>query len=175
MRAIWHARLGDSVAHPEIEHLLGLLNEGYNRAAWHGPNLRGAIRGVSAREAALRPRPGRHNIREIVIHDAYWKYTVRRRLLGEKGGSFSLPGSNWFARPGDHGEKAWRADLALLEKEHRLLKDVVSSLPLEVLDRPARGSKTFPRRLVAGIAFHDVYHAGQIQLIRKLIKAGKAR
>jgi hypothetical protein len=175
MLASWPACSGDSVPHPEIKHLLGLLDEGYNRAAWHGPNLRAAIRGVSAREAALRPGPGRHNIWEIVVHAAYWKYTVRRRLLGEKRGSFSIPGSNWFARPEDRSEKAWRADVALLEKEHRLLKEVVSSLPPEELDRPARGSKTFPLRLVAGIAFHDVYHAGQIQLIRRLIEARKAR
>src|SRR5713101_8707856 len=64
--------------HPEIEHLLGLLDEAYRRAAWHGPNLRGSIRGLTAREAAWRPKAGRHNIWEIVAHTAYWKYAVRR-------------------------------------------------------------------------------------------------
>jgi uncharacterized damage-inducible protein DinB len=162
------------VAHPEIDHLLGLLDEAYDRAAWHGPNLRGSIRGVTAREAAMTPKAGRHNIWEIVVHAAYWKYTVRRRLLGEKRGSFSLPGSNWFVRPVDRGEAAWRADVALLEREHRQLKETVLSVRPETLDRPARGSKTAPRRLIAGIAFHDVYHAGQIQLIKKLIGTAKS-
>jgi hypothetical protein len=119
--------LGEAVAHPEIGHFLGMLDEAYDHAAWHGPNLRGSVRGVTAREAALPPRPGRHNIGEIVVHAAYWKYTVRRRLTGEKRGSFSLTGSNWFKRPMDRTEKAWRADLALLEKEHRQLREVVSS------------------------------------------------
>lgn len=163
------------MTHPEIEPLLGLLDEGYNRAAWHGPNLRGSIRGVTAREAALRPKSGRHNIWEIVVHAAYWKYTVRRRLLGEKRGSFSLPGSNWFSRPADRSEKAWRADVALLEREHRRLREAVSEVRPEDLDKPARGSRTKVRRLIAGIAFHDVYHAGQIQLIKKLLKAEKPR
>jgi hypothetical protein len=163
------------MAHPEIEHLLGMLDEAYNRAAWHGPNLRGSIRGLTAREAAKSPRAGRHNIWEIVIHAAYWKYTVRRRLLGEKRGSFFLPGSNWFVRPVDRSEKAWRMDVALLEKEHQRLKEAVSSLRPESLDRPARGSKTVSRRLIAGSAFHDVYHAGQIQLIKKLMKTPKSR
>ena len=163
------------MAHPEIEHLLGLLDEAYNRAAWHGPNLRGSIRGLTAREAALSPSAGRHNIWEIVLHAAYWKYTVRRRLLGEKRGSFSLPGSNWFVRPMDRSEKAWRADVSLLEREHQRLKEAVSSLLPENLDRAARGSKTLVRRLIAGIAFHDVYHAGQIQLIKKLLKTGRSR
>ena len=163
------------MAHPEIEHLLGLLDEAYSRAAWHGPNLRGSLRGLTVREAAWRPKAGRHNIWEIVAHAAYWKYVVRRRLVGEKRGSFSLHGSNWFARPVDRSEKSWRTDLSLLDGEHQRLREAVSSLEPETLDRPARGSKTAARRLIAGIAFHDIYHAGQIQLIKKLLRAGNSR
>ena len=163
------------MAHPEIEHLLGLLDEAYSRAAWHGPNLRGSLRGLTDREAAWRPKTRRHNIWEIVAHAAYWKYAVRRRLTGEKRGSFSLHGSNWFARPIDRSEKAWRDDLGLLDAEQRRLKEAVSSFEPENLDRPARGSKTVARRLIAGIALHDVYHAGQIQLIKKLMRTGKSR
>jgi DinB superfamily len=162
------------MARAEIENLLGLLDEGYRRAAWHGPNLRGSIRGLTARGAAQRPRAGRHNIWEIVVHAAYWKYAVRRRLVGEKRGSFSLRGSNWFDRPIDRSEKAWRADVALLDAEHQKLREVVSTLPPEELDHPAHGSRTLVRRLIAGIAFHDVYHAGQIQLIKKLLRAAKS-
>jgi len=169
------AALGEAMARAEIDHLLGLLAEGCSRAAWHGPNLRGSIRGVTAREAAQRPKVGRHNIWEIVVHAAYWKYAVRRRLLGEKRGSFSLRGSNWFHRPSDRSEKAWRADLALLDEEHQRLREVVLTLKPEDLDHPARGSRTLVRRLIAGIAFHDVYHAGQIQLIKKLLRAEKSR
>jgi hypothetical protein len=156
---------------PEIEHVLGLLDEGYNRAAWHGPNLRG----VTAREAALPPKAGRHTIWEIVVHAAYWKYVVRRRLSGERRGSFSVPGSNWFDLPIDRSEKAWRAAVALLDREHQLLREAVSSFMPQDLDRSSRGSKSFARRLIAGNAFHDVYHAGQIQLIKKLLKAKPTR
>jgi len=163
------------VAHGEIEHLLSLLDEAYNRAAWHGPNLRGSIRGLTAREAALRPGTGRHNIWEIVVHAAYWKYRVRARLLGEKRGSFALPGSNWFERPIDRSEKAWRADVNLLEKEHRQLRAAVSSCSPGGLDRPAPGSRNPARRLIAGITLHDVYHAGQIQLLKKLLKNQRSR
>ena len=161
--------------HPEIEHLLALLDEAYKGPAWHGPNLRGSIRGLTAGEAAWRPKTGRHNIWEIVVHAAYWKYTVTRRLLGEKRGSFSLPGSNWFVRPADRSEKAWRTDVVLLDREHQRLREAVAELQPESLDRPARGSKTLTRRLIAGIALHDVYHAGQIQLLKRLLKAQKSR
>jgi hypothetical protein len=158
------------VAQPKIDHFLLLLDEAYTRAAWHGPNLRGSIRGLTPREAAWRVRPGRHNIWEIVVHTAYWKYTVWRRLVGEKRGSFSLPGSNWFTRPVDCTDKAWMSDRVLLDEEHRRLRAAVAAFRPEDLDRSARGSKSTAQRLINGIALHDVYHAGQIQLIKRLLK-----
>jgi DinB superfamily len=159
----------------EIESLLRAIDEAYDHAAWHGPNLRGSIRGVTARQAAVRLARGRHNIWEIVVHAAYWKYVVRRRLSGEKRGSFSIRGSNWFDRPVDRNEAAWRADVALLEAEHRKLRQLVAAFSPEDLDRSARGSRSAPRRLIAGIAFHDVYHAGQIQLLKRLLRKTGAR
>ena len=163
------------MAQREISNLLGLLDEAYERAAWHGPNLRGSIRGVATREAAARPKSGRHSIWEIVVHAAYWKYAVRRRLTGEKRGAFPLKGSNWFDRSIDRSERAWQADVALLNEEHRKLREAVSAFPPEDLDRRSRGSRTVARRLIAGVAFHDVYHAGQIQLIKKLLRTAKSR
>ena len=169
------AILEESLGHRDIDHLLDLLDEAYRLAAWHGPNLRGSVRGVTAREAAFSPKAGRHNIWEIVVHAAYWKYTVRRRLTGEKRGSFSVQGSNWFATPKNRSEKAWRADIALLDREHKLLRKCVSSFEPQNLDRRSHGSKTFARRMITGIALHDVYHAGQIQLIKKLLRGEKSR
>jgi DinB superfamily len=146
------------------ELVLALLDEGYSRKTWHGPNLRQSLKGVSARQAAWRPAPGRHNIWELVLHSAYWKYAVRRRIEGGKRGSFALQGSNFFARPekGKATEAAWRADLALLEGEHKVLEEAIR----RVLKTP-RAKKLLPA--LYGIAFHDVYHAGQIRLLRRLM------
>jgi hypothetical protein len=146
--------------------LLDILDQGYKRKAWHGPTLRQSLRGVSAKAAAWRPAPGRHNIWEIAVHAAYWKYVVRRRLRGEKRGSFVLKGSNWFERPLELSEKAWRADLALLEAEHQALR-------LALADYLAGKTRKVPARLIFGVAFHDVYHAGQIRLLRRL-QAGES-
>jgi hypothetical protein len=146
------------------ELVLALLDEGYSRKTWHGPNLRQSLKGVSASQAARRPAPGRHNIWELALHSAYWKYAVRRRIEGGKRGSFVLKGSNFFTRPeeGKDTEAAWREDLALLEREHRALEAAIR----RVL-KTSRTKKLLPS--LYGIAFHDVYHAGQIRLLRRLI------
>jgi hypothetical protein len=141
--------------------LLTTLDQAYERQAWHGPNLRKSLRGVSAKAAAWRPALGRHNIWEIAVHAAYWKYSVRRRLCGEKRGSFALEGSSWFKRPVALSEKAWRADLELLEAEHRKLRAAVVAYL-------AGKTRPLPAWHIFGVGFHDVYHAGQIRLLRRL-------
>ena len=154
---------------PEINLLLRIIDESYEKKAWHGPNLRGSIRGVEIKEAAWRPGPGRHNIWEIVVHATYWKYAVRRRMLGEKRGSFPLKGSNWFARPTALIEESWREDLALLEDMHRRMREAVTGLSPKDLQKIPGGSKVSNASIIYGIALHDVYHAGQIQLLKRLV------
>lgn len=109
---------------------------------------------------------------EIVVHAAYWKYAVRRRLTGEARGSFPLKGSNWFRRPADETDNGWRSDVALLDRMHRSLRDAVATLSPEELRRTPRGSQVSNFALLSGIAAHDVYHAGQIQLLKRLSEAG---
>jgi hypothetical protein len=159
--------------------LLRILDEAYEKKAWHGPNLKGTLRGVTVSEAVWRPAPDRHNVWEIALHAAYWKYAGWRRLTGEKRGAFPVDGSNWFVRPepspGRRGrevatEKAWRADLALLDREHRRLRAAVEKIPANRLSSLSRGSKHRIDTLVYGIAAHDVYHAGQIQLVKRLFR-----
>ncbi len=151
-----------------IELILRLLDQAYDHKAWHGPTLRGALRGVKAQAAAWRPGTARHNIWEIAVHAAYWKYTVLRRIAGLPQGSFPLTGSNWFERPTQLSEAAWKQDLQLLQQTHRKLRAAVETLHDKELDHTPRGSKTVLMDLLLGIASHDLYHAGQIQLLKRL-------
>ncbi len=156
-----------------IPALLAVLDRAYDRPSWHGANLRGALRGVPVDQASRRPRPSRHNVWELVVHAAYWKYAVRRRLRCEPRGSFPLAGSNWFIRPdGEHSTAAaWRRDLLLLDEMHQALRQSVAALTCADLSesRGGRGKVTV-FDIVAGIAAHDVYHAGQIQLLKRLVR-----
>ena len=150
--------------HPALSAFVEAFDRAYDLSSWHGPNLRGSLRGVTAADALWRPKPGAHNIWELAIHAAYWKYVVRRKLAGLARGSFGLKGSNWIASPDAPDARAWKDVLALLEREHRELREVIAGLS----DADLRDAKK--RRLLAGVAAHDLYHAGQIRLVRRLMR-----
>jgi hypothetical protein len=145
-----------------LELLLANLDAAYDTRGWHGTTLRGSLRGLKPADVYWRPPKARHNIWELVAHAAYWKYAVRRRLTAEKRGSFSIKGSNWFESPSRGGEDTWRDAVETLDVEHHRLRDVIESLDDAALnDR----KKT---RMIYGVAAHDAYHTGQIQLIKRL-------
>ncbi|MBI4428129.1 MAG: DinB family protein [Ignavibacteriales bacterium] len=154
----------------ELSLLTQIVEEGYSRKTWHGPNLRGAVRGLTVQEASWRLSAKRHNIWEIVVHCAYWKYIVRRRILAEKKGSFPLKGSNWFHRPEHRTESAWKQDVKLLGQMHVLLTQAIAHLQSSDLQKKPQGSEWTIRSTLYGIAMHDVYHAGQVQLLKRLMR-----
>jgi hypothetical protein len=102
------------------------------------------------------------------VHCAYWKYTVVRRITGAAKGSFALSGSNFFQRPEDPTTAALKADIALLKRYHEELMETVSKMSAADLNKVAKGSTVSNRDAVIGIAAHDLYHAGQIQLIKRM-------
>lgn len=157
----------------QISLLLSIIDEAFEKKAWHGPNLRGALKGVTAEEALWRPARDRHNIWELVIHAAYWKYAVRRRILGEKRGAFPIKGSNWIARSSAGQDADWKKDLKLLNDTHAAMREVIAGLSPEELGLVPPGSKVSNLRTIYGIAAHDLYHAGQIQLLKRLQESQK--
>lgn len=151
--------------------LLHQLDTAFDTKAWHGPTLKGVLRGVDESLASWRPATDRHTIWELTIHCAYWKYAVLRKITGEKKGSFPLDGSNWFVRPDQRAD--WVSERKVLTEIHSQLRSLVLNLSASNLDTKPDGSKYTFTELIAGVAAHDLYHAGQIQLMKRL--AGEAK
>jgi hypothetical protein len=158
-------------AAPDLRQLLFLIDTAYDHVSWHGPNLRGSLRGMTPSLAAWRPGAGRHNIWELIVHAAYWKYVAWRRLTGAKRGSFPLTGSNFIARPVTATKSALQEDLNLLDEMHRVLRDAAADVPVAELDRGSAQRGVTKRALLTGVAAHDLYHAGQIQLLKRMANA----
>ena len=153
-----------------IKLLLEQLDQAYYAKAWHGTTLKGSLRGLGPDEALWRPGKKRHNIWEIVLHCAYWKYAVRRRMTGEKQGSFPYKGSDWIQLPEIQDKQSWKGTVSLLHDMHLLLRETVASLPPSKLEYVPTNAKIPNMMTILGIASHDLYHTGQIQLIKKLMK-----
>lgn len=141
----------------EKTELSRILDEGYGPGAWHGPDLKAALADVGPDLAFWRPAPGRHNIAEIALHHAYCARSVRGQLSGAPPEPFVLEGEDWFALTGESG-LSWPEIQAVVEKEQsRLAEAVANAQP----DEERFG-------LVLGITGHAIYHAGQVQLLKRL-------
>ncbi len=150
--------------------LIELLDQAFEKAAWHGPNLRGSVRGLKLDELLWKPAPKRHCVWDIILHTAYWKYIVYRKLTGAERGSFPRKPSNWPSLPDRPDKKSWDDDLSLLRAQHALLRNAVSDFPQSKLNQSAPKSKYRYVQFIYGAASHDLYHAGQIQLLKRLRK-----
>ena len=170
MSPIPKRRTPASGANPPASLLVRVLRENLEGGAWHGPSVRQALRDVDARAARWRPGPGRHNVWEIVLHLAYTRHRVIGRLTGRPYAHFprSLEAPWWPSVPVLGGDTEWTADVNLLRELHERLIETVERLPASRLATRRRGRKDTLAMETLGVATHDAYHAGQMQLIRRI-------
>ena len=76
-----------------------------------------------------------------------------------------LEGDDWFALP-DQTSLAWAEIEAAAGTEQRRLAAVVADIGKGRVQSPLAEAERFD--LVLGITCHGVYHAGQVQLIKRL-------
>lgn len=142
-----------------------VLNEGYGPGAWHGSDLKAALADVTPILAFRRPAPGRHNIAEIALHHAYCTRAVRAQLSGAATEPFVMEGDDWFELP-DQKALTWTTIQATVDAEQGRLATVVADIDAGKAQSPLTDAERF--NLTLGITCHAVYHAGQIQLIKRL-------
>jgi uncharacterized damage-inducible protein DinB len=151
---------------------LRLLDPPAGQRPWYGgASALGALRGVDHVQAMWRPYPGRHTIWELALHIAYWNYGVRRRLdESVPRGAFPRTPANWPRMPLIPNPGAWKRDRALLRSEHEALVEVVRSFDPRRLDEKRGESDYRYVDLILGVVTHDIYHTGQIQLMKRLYR-----
>ena len=145
-----------------------ILDEGYGAGAWYGSDLGTAVAEVSAAQAFKRPAKGRHNIAEVTLHAAFWANEAASRLTGAPRAAFPFEGEDWFEVK-DEKALSWKKIVATLDAAQQRLSQVVSEVASGARTSPLGEAERFD--LVIGISEHAAYHAGQIQLIKKLVAA----
>lgn len=152
-----------------VEEALRHIHPSKGFRPWHGgASALGSIRGVTAEVAAWKPYPDRHSIWELALHIAYWNYAVWRRLTEADEGGFPRSPSNWPDVPEPASEERWAADRRLVREWHDRLVEAIDGFDPARLDQPAGDGKTSYADLITGILLHDTYHAGQIQIMKRL-------
>jgi hypothetical protein len=142
-----------------------LVREGYGPGAWHGPDLNAALNEVPAATAFWRPAPGRHNIAEIAVHHAWCVRNVCAQMSGVQAEPFVVDGEDWFEM-NESGPLTWRDIQGLVASHHERLAALVADIEAGRAASPL--SETERRDLALGITCHAIYHAGQVQLIKRL-------
>jgi hypothetical protein len=142
-----------------------VLREGFGPGAWHGPDLKAALADVTPTLAFWRPGTGRHNIAEIALHHAYFVRSVRAQLSRLPAEPFVVEGEDWFDAS-DERRLSWPSIQATVDSEHEQLRAAVDDIEAGRVNAAMEADERFA--LVLGITCHAVYHAGQIQLIKRL-------
>jgi hypothetical protein len=153
------------------ELLLQMLEEAFRLPNWNCTSLQAALRRVTPEMAGWRPPLSRRSIADLVVHCAYWKYALRRRLTGGKRGAFPFRGSNWFRTPENPDAETWSGYLELLKSEHELLCAAVGGNRSR-LDhrRPRQDGQWTSIQRIFWLAIHDGYHTGQVNLIKAMYR-----
>jgi uncharacterized damage-inducible protein DinB len=140
------------------------LNRSFRGEAWHGPCLQELLRDVTFEQAAARPVPAAHSIWEIILHITGWVEIARRRLDGEP--FEPTPAQDWPAVP-PASEAAWKLALGNLEGAHEKLRGAVAACDPTRLDQRCAGKPYTIYFLLHGVIQHNLYHAGQIAILKK--------
>ena len=152
----------------EAARIADQLRRAFYGDAWHGDSLVEILEGVTAAQAAARPIAGAHTIWELVLHIAAWDGAVLRRLGGV---AMELSDAENFPPVTDASEAAWRKALAQVRRDHEKLVAAVTSLPDSRLGDVVPGKEgahyTF-YYMLHGVVQHELYHAGQIALLKKM-------
>lgn len=156
----------------ELERLDEQLRSSFEGGSWHGPSVRETLDGVTAEEAFRHPIPGAHSIWELVLHLASTYSLVLRRLNGD---AVELsPDEDWPVVEAPTVAN-WTAALNVLRSLNQQLRAAVQHFNHEALDEPLGNPKYSAYEQFVGVTQHDLYHAGQIVLLRRALRAAAAR
>ncbi|MEM6964477.1 MAG: DinB family protein [Bacteroidota bacterium] len=139
---------------------------------WHGDSILKILEGVTAEEAAARPIPNSHSIWDYLVHIMNWREYVVRNLMDATPYTVELNTEKDWTTITDFSEEAWQATLAAFQKSTDELSKATATVDPDKLTEVMPGSKYSLYAILHGVIQHDIYHSGQIRLLKKMLKLG---
>ncbi len=130
-----------------------------------------ALEGLTAEQAAWKaagPQPqqkGAHSIWEIVNHATYWKEYLVQCLDGRTPAASESDEISWHVET--VSAEAWDRTLTQLKRTHNALIRRLRARQLD-LNKPFPGAKSKTGEMLFGVLAHDLYHTGQIVVLRQM-------
>ena len=146
------------------------LQRAFYGSAWHGPALLELLEDVNAERAAARPLPDVHSIWELVLHIEAWDGAGLKRLAGKTA---RLTDKQNFPPAPQATEAAWREAVASVKRTHDRLVETVAGLSQKRLREQVPGKRYDFYHMMHVIAQHELYHAGQIAILKKVKQVRK--
>jgi uncharacterized damage-inducible protein DinB len=150
----------------EINRILDQMDRAFSGEAWHGPDLTQLLNGISAEDALKHPVAGAHSIWELVNHIAAWNTIVQHKSKGE---SIEVTTEMDWPRVRDASELAWKRSLATLAENRTRLRNYLKTVRDDQLDEKVQRENYSQYVLLHGLVQHDLYHAGQIAVLKKAL------
>lgn len=144
----------------EIQNLIDTLSHTFEKNAWHGPAVLEALEDLSAVQAEQRIGNS-HSIIELVGHMTAWRIFVCEKLEGNAAFDIDTDEMNFPST-----KNLMTAIQELKASQKRLLK-LLEQTPVEKLEEKVPGRPFKFKVMLNGIIHHDLYHTGQIVLLRK--------
>jgi uncharacterized damage-inducible protein DinB len=151
----------------EIERIVDQMDRAFGGDAWHGPSLESLLEGVTADQASKHPIPSAHSIWELVNHIASWNSIVGHRASGKRVDV--SPEQDW-PPVWEATHVAWKRSLEHLRECRSRLRAAVKNLREDQLEEIAPGKDHSKYVMLHGAIQHDLYHAGQIAVLKKAIR-----
>jgi uncharacterized damage-inducible protein DinB len=151
----------------ETARLADQLRRAFEGDAWHGDSVLELLAGVNAAKAAARPIKNAHSIWELVLHIAAWDDAVLRRTGGV---AVTVSDDENFPAVKETNEAAWRKAVESAKHTHSELVNVVAAFPDSRLREQVPGKSQEYYNffyMFSGVVQHELYHAGQIALLKK--------
>ena len=151
----------------EIARLADQIRRAYDGDAWHGDSVVEILKGVNAKMAAAHPIKNAHSIWELLLHIAAWDGAVLTRIGGT---AVQLADEQNFPPVKDTSDAAWRKAIEHAKDTHTALVKAVTVFPDARLHEQVPGKTENYYNffyLFSGIVQHELYHAGQIALLKK--------